>query len=328
MASLIGHFTFVFLLRRPCLSVFCTIYQFMQRAGVPRRSLWNCVRRELQAASGLLVLAFSDLSLRGREQEVLEESRREPKFASERRSPQHGTSQRSGEWVRATRRARRAAQDHPAELACLWNSVGLGVNTDLTRSQVEQASVKATTPHTYRQHYAEWMRWCRQSQKNLSTPTSLEMAMIQYFDHLFFKGSPSGIRRTVLVSVPLPPRLGPVSSKRRGPNQKGPEGLGTPCARELEGPAAVDPRARPRIGPQPARLVRDVNGDVCGFRCVSTSRRDRVAEKKRFGSATPGSGGPCTCSLAREGLRAKPSSTTTQLYWTRQAARGWDRWST
>ena len=36
MASLIGHFTFVFLLRRPCLSVFCTIYQFIQRAGVRR----------------------------------------------------------------------------------------------------------------------------------------------------------------------------------------------------------------------------------------------------------------------------------------------------
>ena len=60
MASLIGHFTFVFLLRR--LSVFCTIYQFIQRAGVRRRSLWNWVRRVLQAASGLLVLAFSDLT--------------------------------------------------------------------------------------------------------------------------------------------------------------------------------------------------------------------------------------------------------------------------
>ena len=52
--------------------------------------------------------------------------------------------------------------------------------------------MKATTLHTYQQHYAEWMR---------STPTSLEMAMIQYFDHLFFKGSPSGIGRTVLASV-------------------------------------------------------------------------------------------------------------------------------
>ena len=68
MASLIGHFTYVFLLRRPCPSVFCTIYQFIQRAGVPRRSLWNCVRRELQAASGLLVLIFSDLSLQVQQQ--------------------------------------------------------------------------------------------------------------------------------------------------------------------------------------------------------------------------------------------------------------------
>ena len=80
-------------------------------------------------------------------------------------------------------------------------SVGLGVNTGSTRSHLEQASVKATTLHTYQHHHAEWMRWCRQYQKNLSTPTSLEMAMIQYFDHLFFKGSPSGIGRTVLASV-------------------------------------------------------------------------------------------------------------------------------
>ena len=80
------------------------------------------------------------------------------------------------------------------------------------------------------------------------------------------------------VSVPLSPRLGPVSSKQRGPNHKGPEGLGTPSARELEGPVAVDLLARPRIGAQPARPLRDVNGDAPGHRCVSTSR-------------TPGSGG-------------------------------------
>ena len=68
LASLIGHVTFVFLLRRPCLSVFCTVYQFIQRAGVRRRFFWNCVRRELQAASGLLVLAFSDLSFQVQQQ--------------------------------------------------------------------------------------------------------------------------------------------------------------------------------------------------------------------------------------------------------------------
>ena len=132
----------------------------------------------------------------GREQEVLEENPREPTFTSERRSPQHGTPQRSGEWVRATRRARKAAQDHT-----FGTSVGLVVNTDSTRSHLEQASVKSTTLHAYRHHCAEWMRWCRQSQKNLSTPMSLEMAMIQYFNHLFFKGSPSGIGRTVLATV-------------------------------------------------------------------------------------------------------------------------------
>ena len=49
----------------------------------------------------------------------------------------------------------------------------------------------------------------------------------------------------------------------------------------------MDPRACPRIGAQPARPLRDVNGDAC----VSTSRRNRVAERKQPGSATPGSGG-------------------------------------
>ena len=68
MASLISHYTFVFLLRRLCLSVFCTIYQFIQRAGARRQPLWNCVRKELQAASGLLVLAFSDLTLEVQQQ--------------------------------------------------------------------------------------------------------------------------------------------------------------------------------------------------------------------------------------------------------------------
>ena len=101
---------------------------------------------------------------------------------------------------------RRAGREEPPKTILpssptFGTSVGLGVNTGSTRSHLEQASVKATTLHTYQQHYAKWMRLCRQSQKNLSTPTSLEMAMIQYFDHLFFKGSPSGICRAVLASV-------------------------------------------------------------------------------------------------------------------------------
>ena len=125
-----------------------------------------------------------------REQEVLEESRREPRFATKRRSPQHGTSQRSGEWARATRRDQKS-RPRPSCRARL----------PLEPLSVSGASVQATTLHTYQQHHAEWMRWCRQYQKNLSTPTSLEMAMIQYFDHLFFKGSPSGIGRTVLAPV-------------------------------------------------------------------------------------------------------------------------------
>ena len=75
------------------------------------------------------------------------------------------------------------------------------MDTNSIRSYLEQASVNSVTLHTYRQHYAEWKRWCRQSKKILSTPTSLETAMFQYFDHLFFKGSPSEIGRTVLASV-------------------------------------------------------------------------------------------------------------------------------
>ena len=125
------------------------------------------------------------------------------------------------------------------------------------------------------------------------------------------------------VSVPLSSRLGPVSSKRRGPNQKGPEGLGTLGARELEGPVAVDPRACPRIGTQPARPLRDVNGDAPGHRCGSLKGNSLVPPRR--GSGGLSTNGPCTCSLAKGGLRAKPSSTTAQLYWIRQAARGWDR---
>ena len=182
-------------------------------------------------------------------QEVLEESRREPRFATKRRSPQHGTSQRSGEWARATRRARRAAQDHPAS-PTFGTSVGLVRNTGSTRSHLEQASVKATTLHTYQQHYAEWMR-CRQHQKNLSTPTSLEMAMIQYFDHLFYR-----------------------------------------------------------------------------------SDSPRVAERKQLGSATPGSGGafrsmgPALVPSRRRACEQNPAARRHNFFWIRQAARGWDRWST
>ena len=371
MASLIGHFTFVFLLRRPCLSVFCTIYQFIQRAGVRRRSLWNCGRRELQAASRLLVRAFSDLSLQVQQQvycsdacpqgwaaharewplqeverqlawnerwrfkwtegqparscalnnsneqsnldghwtiepdfpeidpsllapsswQLLKRGRytyKEPIHLKEARAmhfkarraarrcmtrgrvvlmlcdnmglvlacekgrctdpvlqrilrryaaislasgarfridgclqncvplmkPRGGTTENRRSWRRAVgsqdlRRSvdprstgrhsevvnglvRRAGPEEPPKTILpssptFGTSVGLGVNTGSTRSHLEQASVKATTLPPV--------------PKNLSTPTSLEMAMIQYFDHLFFKGSPSGIGRTVLASV-------------------------------------------------------------------------------------------------------------------------------
>ena len=55
------------------------------------------------------------------EQEVFKKSRLEPRVESERRATPHGMPQRSGAWVRKMRRARRAAHDHPAELAYLWS---------------------------------------------------------------------------------------------------------------------------------------------------------------------------------------------------------------
>ena len=54
----------------------------------------------------------------------------------------------------------------------------------------------------------------------------------------------------------------------------------------------MDHRACPRIGTQPARPLRDVNGKAPGNRCASTCRRDRVAERKQLGSATSGRGAP------------------------------------
>ena len=106
-----------------------------------------------------------------REQEVLEESRREPRFATKRRSSQDGDV--TAKWCMGSCDAQgQKSRPRPSCRARLHLeplSVS-GVNTGSTRSHLEQASVKATTLHNYQQHYAEWMRWCRQYQKNLSTP--------------------------------------------------------------------------------------------------------------------------------------------------------------
>ena len=193
--------------------------------------------------------------------------------------------------LRATRRARRAAQDHPTELAYLWKfcrSRGEhGLDTKPPRAGKREGNDSA--------HLSAAL--CGMDEVVSPEPEEPFDADVSRDGHdsvlrpSLLQGFAVGNRSdSPCVSVPLPPKLGPVSSKRRGPNQKGPEGLGTPCARKLEGPAAVNPRARPRIGAQPARPLRDVNGDPPGHRCESTSRRDRVAERKQFGSATPGSG--------------------------------------
>ena len=54
---LIGHLTFGVLVRRPLLSVFRSVYDFMRSLDRTRvqRVLWNSVRRELEMARGLLI---------------------------------------------------------------------------------------------------------------------------------------------------------------------------------------------------------------------------------------------------------------------------------
>ena len=59
---LVGHLTFAFLVRRPLLSCFRSVYDFMQGRGVEQRPLWSSVRRELEMAKGLLILSRADLT--------------------------------------------------------------------------------------------------------------------------------------------------------------------------------------------------------------------------------------------------------------------------
>ena len=57
---LVGHFTFIFLLRRPCLSIFKSVYEYMHRHYKQKRRPWKSVRQELAHASALLLFTFSD----------------------------------------------------------------------------------------------------------------------------------------------------------------------------------------------------------------------------------------------------------------------------
>ena len=207
-------------------------------------------------------------------------------------------------------------------------SVGLGVNTGSTRSHLEQANVKATTLHTYQQHYAEWMRWCRQYQKNLSTPTSLEMAMIQYFDHLFFKGSPSGIGRTVLASVChcrpdwalcLRSDVGRIKKTLKGWERLAPGN-------------SKDPLSWIIVLALASELSQHGHFEMSTATLLATDAYLRPGEIGSLKGNSLGSAfrpmGPALVPSRRRACEQNPAARRTQLYWIRQAARGWDRWST
>jgi hypothetical protein len=59
LSSLLGNLTWAALVRRPCLSVFQTVYRFVQVAGARVCPLWRSVRNELEAVYGLLPLMFA-----------------------------------------------------------------------------------------------------------------------------------------------------------------------------------------------------------------------------------------------------------------------------
>lgn len=62
MASLIGRWTWVMLLRRPSLSILQQVYRFSEAAYRRRFTLWPSVRKELWMLIGLLPLLHADLS--------------------------------------------------------------------------------------------------------------------------------------------------------------------------------------------------------------------------------------------------------------------------
>ena len=54
VAKLVGHFSFLFLIRRPLLACFDAVYRFMRRARSGPRPLWPSARRELEWAVALV----------------------------------------------------------------------------------------------------------------------------------------------------------------------------------------------------------------------------------------------------------------------------------
>ena len=57
----VGHLTFVFLLRRPLLSVLSACYGVIRQMGPRAGIVWPRAREELTASLHLLVLAWADL---------------------------------------------------------------------------------------------------------------------------------------------------------------------------------------------------------------------------------------------------------------------------
>ena len=60
LECLLGHFTYIFLLSRPCLAVFRACYSYVRTHYHRRRRVWNSVLQELRVAAGLLPLIAVD----------------------------------------------------------------------------------------------------------------------------------------------------------------------------------------------------------------------------------------------------------------------------
>jgi hypothetical protein len=61
LASVVGHWTWAMLVRRPSLSVFSAVYRFIAKFGGKVRPLWRSVRRELRTAMGLMPLLTASI---------------------------------------------------------------------------------------------------------------------------------------------------------------------------------------------------------------------------------------------------------------------------
>ena len=60
MEILIGHCTWIALLRREVLAIFHAVYKFVRRYGDSFAPLWDACREEIRAFRGVMVLLESD----------------------------------------------------------------------------------------------------------------------------------------------------------------------------------------------------------------------------------------------------------------------------